>query len=202
MNLYPFKITGTWFHLSVHIIVWFIIHRYSVFHTFIWRGWVGGLSQMKLTSFEKNCHILRRSLSGLIYYLSTVHFISGVTHMETNFFCYMLMFTNRIIVVCKYTYDFIHIFTFVKHIFRLVYYLSTARSSPFYIRCYTYENNLLFCSKLMFTNRKIIVCKWICHIFKIDDRHTNIDRWSMTITYYMYLLTINSLYFKSILDNS
>jgi len=43
--------------------VWFIIHRYSVFHTFIWRGWVGGLSQMKLTSFEKNCHILRRSLS-------------------------------------------------------------------------------------------------------------------------------------------
>jgi hypothetical protein len=26
--------------------VWFIIHRYSVFHTFIWRGWVGGLSQM------------------------------------------------------------------------------------------------------------------------------------------------------------
>ena len=42
--------------------VWFIIHRYSVFHTFIWRGWVGGLSQMKLTSYEKNCHILRRSL--------------------------------------------------------------------------------------------------------------------------------------------
>ena len=33
--------------------VWFIIHRYSVFHTFIWRGQVGGLSQMKLTSFEK-----------------------------------------------------------------------------------------------------------------------------------------------------
>jgi hypothetical protein len=32
---------------------WFIIHRYSVFHTFIWSGWVGGLSQMKLTSFEK-----------------------------------------------------------------------------------------------------------------------------------------------------
>ena len=24
-----------------------------VFHTFIWRGWVGGLSQMKLTSLEK-----------------------------------------------------------------------------------------------------------------------------------------------------
>ena len=43
--------------------VWFIIYRYSVFHTFIWRGWVGGLSQMKLTSFEKNCHILRRSLT-------------------------------------------------------------------------------------------------------------------------------------------
>ena len=36
--------------------VWFIIHRYSVFHTFILRGWVGGLSQMKLTSFGKNSH--------------------------------------------------------------------------------------------------------------------------------------------------
>ena len=32
---------------------WFIMHQYSVFHTFIWRGWVGGLNQMKLTSFEK-----------------------------------------------------------------------------------------------------------------------------------------------------
>jgi hypothetical protein len=42
--------------------VWFIIHRYSVFHTFIWSGWMGCLSQMKLTSFETNCHILRRSL--------------------------------------------------------------------------------------------------------------------------------------------
>ena len=42
--------------------VWFIRHWYSIFHTFIWRGWVGGLSQMKLTSFEKNCHILRQSL--------------------------------------------------------------------------------------------------------------------------------------------
>ena len=46
--------------------VWFIIHQYSVFHTFIWRGWVGGLSQMKLTSFEKNCHILRRSLTEIL----------------------------------------------------------------------------------------------------------------------------------------
>jgi hypothetical protein len=43
--------------------VWFIIHQYSVFHTFIWRGWVGGLCQMKLTSFEKNYHILRQSLT-------------------------------------------------------------------------------------------------------------------------------------------
>jgi hypothetical protein len=29
---------------------------------------VGGLSQMKLTSFEKNCHILRRSLIALDVY--------------------------------------------------------------------------------------------------------------------------------------
>jgi hypothetical protein len=37
-------------------------------------------------------------------------------------------------------FDFIQIFTFVKHIFGLVYYLSTARNSPFYIRCYIYGN--------------------------------------------------------------
>jgi hypothetical protein len=36
------------------------------------------------------------------------------------------MFINGKIVVCKYTiYDSIQIFTFVKHIFGLVYYLST-----------------------------------------------------------------------------
>ena len=52
--------------------VWFIIHRYSVFHTFIWRGWVGGLSQMKLTSFEKNSHILRRSLSIMMSFLTYI----------------------------------------------------------------------------------------------------------------------------------
>ena len=49
---------------------------------------------------------------GLVYYLSTarngiVHFISGVTHMETNvLFCSKLMFTNGKIVVCKYTIRF------------------------------------------------------------------------------------------------
>jgi hypothetical protein len=35
--------------------VWFIIHRYCFSH-FHFEGWVGGLSQMKLTSFEKNSH--------------------------------------------------------------------------------------------------------------------------------------------------
>ena len=47
------------------------------------------------------------------------------------------------------------------HIFGLVYYLSTSQNSPFYIRCYTYGKDLLFCSKLMFTNGKIVVCKYI-----------------------------------------
>jgi hypothetical protein len=41
--------------------------------------------------------------------------------MET---CSKLMFTNGKKVVSKYTYDFIQIFIFVKHIFGLVYYLS------------------------------------------------------------------------------
>jgi hypothetical protein len=35
--------------------VWFIIHRYCFSH-FHFEGWVGGLSQMKLTSFEKKSH--------------------------------------------------------------------------------------------------------------------------------------------------
>jgi prolyl-tRNA synthetase len=47
----------------------------------------------------------------------------------------------------------------------------------------------------------------IGHIFKIDDRYTNIDRWSMIAD--SYLLNVftdynysNSLYFKSMLDKS
>ena len=60
--------------------VWFIIHRYCVFHTFIWRGWVGGLSQMKLTSFEKNCHISRRSLKySLQKYLTFLYKIESMS---------------------------------------------------------------------------------------------------------------------------
>ena len=86
--------------------------------------------------------------------------------METNvLFCFMLMFTNRKIVVCKYTYDFIHIFTFVKHIFGLVYYLSPAWNNPFISGVTYVENDLLFCSKLMFTNRKIIVCQYMLRFY-------------------------------------
>ena len=60
----PFIMTCIWrIHGSKpYIFRWSLVYRYSVFYTFIRRGWVGGLSQMKLTSFEKNCHILRRSL--------------------------------------------------------------------------------------------------------------------------------------------
>jgi hypothetical protein len=41
------------------------IYEYLSFqnHRHLISGWVGGLSQMKLTSLEKNCHILRRSLN-------------------------------------------------------------------------------------------------------------------------------------------
>ena len=44
--------------------VWFIIHRYSVFHTFHLEG-VGGWSEPNETNLlhlKKTCHILRRSL--------------------------------------------------------------------------------------------------------------------------------------------
>ena len=66
-------------------------------------------------------------------------------------FCSKLMFTNGKIVICKYIlFDFIQIFTFVKHIFGLVLLF-------IYILGVTHmENDLLFCSilKLMFTNGK------------------------------------------------
>ena len=56
-------------------------------------------------------------------------------------------------VLSKRTFD-----TQSIHIFGLVYHLSTSRNSPFYIRSYT-----IFCFvlKLMFTNGKILVCKYI-----------------------------------------
>jgi ribulose 1,5-bisphosphate synthetase/thiazole synthase len=44
--------------------VWFIIHRTLSFGG---GGWVGGLSQMKLTSFDKKSHILRRSLTSKLF---------------------------------------------------------------------------------------------------------------------------------------
>ena len=47
---------------------------FSHFHL---EGWVGGLSQMKLTSFEKNCHILRRSLTIQDFSVIWIDFISS-----------------------------------------------------------------------------------------------------------------------------
>jgi hypothetical protein len=73
--------------------VWFIIHRYSVFH--IWRGWVGDLSQMKLTSFEENCHILRRSLNR--------------SHISISR-CRSRYKTNKMRGTCMYLYSRLNIF--------------------------------------------------------------------------------------------
>ena len=49
------------------------------------------------------------------------------------------------------------------HIFGLVYYVSTSRNSPFYIRCYTYGKRSFVKNVLsyMFTNGNIVVCKYI-----------------------------------------
>ena len=48
-----------------YIVRWSLVYNTSVFcfSHFHLEGWVVGLSQMKLTSFEKKCHILRRSLT-------------------------------------------------------------------------------------------------------------------------------------------
>ena len=63
----PFIMTCIWrIHGSKpYIVRWSLVYNTSVFcfSHFHLEGWVGGLSQMKLTSFEKNCRILRRSLT-------------------------------------------------------------------------------------------------------------------------------------------
>ena len=58
---------------------WFIIHRYSVFHTFIWRGWVGGLSQMKLKVPKFNRKIERKKE------VQSVPLIHTCIYMTDNF---------------------------------------------------------------------------------------------------------------------
>ena len=79
-----------------------------------------------------------------------VHFISGVTHMETNvLFCSKLMFTNGKIVVCKYTIRFYsglcfcqtHIWT---SIFLFLFFL-LPRIVHWMSGVTRVENDLLFC---------------------------------------------------------
>jgi hypothetical protein len=60
--------------------------------------------------------------------------------------------------VCQYeeknSWDKTEKYLFVKHIFGLVYYLSTARNSPFDVRCYTYGKRSFVL--LMFQNTDVI----------------------------------------------
>ena len=49
--------------------------------------------------------------------------------------CFFLHTDKNLAVLSQCTFD-----TQSIHIFGLVYYLSTAQNSPFYIRCYTYGN--------------------------------------------------------------
>ena len=74
---------------------------------------------------------------GLVYYLSTSRnspfYIRYYTYGKRLFVLFQVnVYKNGKIVVLNILFDFIQIFTFVKHIFGLVYYLSI------YIRCYTY----------------------------------------------------------------
>ena len=80
-----------------------------------------------------------------------VHFISGVTHMETNvLFCSKLMFTNGKIVVCKYTIRFYsglcfcqtHIWT---SIFLFYFFFLLPRIVHWMSGVTRVENDLLFC---------------------------------------------------------
>ena len=83
-------------------------------------------------------------------------------------------------ILSKRTFD-----TQSIHVFGLVYYLSTSRNSPFYIRCYTYGKHLLFCSKLMFTNGKIVVCKYIIWLYSnlyFCQKHI----WTSLLFIYLY----------------
>ena len=77
-------------------------------------------------------------------------------------FCSKLMFTNGKIVVGKYIIWFYsNLFFCQTHIWTSLLFIYLQ-----YIRCYTYmENDLLFCSKLMFTNEKIIVYEFMIQFY-------------------------------------
>ena len=81
-----------------------------------------------------------------------VHFISGVTHMETNvLFCSKLMFTNWKIVVCKYTIRFYSNLYFCEtHIWTSLLFMYCPKQSILYQVLHIWKP--MFCSKLMFTN--------------------------------------------------
>ena len=87
---------------------------------------------------------------------------------------------KHLAILSKRTFD-----THSIHIFELVYYLSTSRNSPFYIRCSHMENDLLFCSKLMFTNGNIVVCKYIIWFYSnLYFCQTHI--WTSLLFIYLY----------------
>ena len=102
---------------------------------------------------------------------------------------------KHLAILSKRTFD-----TQSIHIFGLVYYLSTSRNSPFYIGCYTYGKRSLFsntytklfqillssfCSKLMFTNGNIVVCKYIIWFYSnLYFCQTHI--WTSLLFIYLY----------------
>ena len=87
---------------------------------------------------------------------------------------------KHLAILSKRTFD-----TQSIHIFGLVYYLSTSRNSPFYIGCYTYGKRFLFCSKLMFTNGNIVVCKYIIWFYSnLYFCQTHI--WTSLLFIYLY----------------
>jgi hypothetical protein len=70
------------------------------------------------------------------------------------------------------------------------------------------ENDLLFCSKLMFTNGKIVICKYICILFDFIQIFTFVKH-IFELVYYFCLLNVftdynysSSLYFKNMIDKS
>ena len=93
-----------------------------------------------------------------IYYM--LYFILWFFCPYTEFYpsCFFPHTDKHLAVLSQGTFD-----TQSIHIFGLVYYLSTARNSPFYIKCYTYGNQCSFCSKLMFTNGKN--CKYMIRFY-------------------------------------
>jgi hypothetical protein len=75
------------------------------------------------------------------------------------------MFTNGKIVVCKYIIESLRVKNTLGQNYQMFVTMRAKKTSwdktAIFLSVWRQKNDLLFCSRLMFTNGKIVVCKYI-----------------------------------------